>query len=134
MLREKVDSVYSPRGRRSSTRSFRTFQPVTGVIFVVFRVLFIMCSAFMFSRGVETIRIDGYLKNTLLTNGNLAVLHRLMKYVEPISMARAHASPETYSYKCVAGLKMVLVEYLLMQNRHLRGNKQARRLSSKSRR
>ena len=37
----------------------------------------------MFSRGGETLRIDGYLTLSLLTHGNLAVYHRLMKYVDP---------------------------------------------------
>ena len=34
-------------------------------------------------------------------------------------MRKAHPTPEPYSYKCAAGLKTLLVEYLLMQNRHL---------------
>ena len=36
-------------------------------------------------------------------------------------MERAHSSIDTYSYKCAAGLKTLLVEYLLMQNRHMTG-------------
>ena len=36
-------------------------------------------------------------------------------------MIKAQPSPETYSYKCAAGLKTLLVEYPLMQNRHLTG-------------
>ena len=53
----------------------------------------------MFSRGVETLRIDGYLTLTLSTHGNLAAFRRLMKYVDPMSMARAHPNIEAYSYK-----------------------------------
>ena len=44
-----------------------------------------------------------------------------MKYVDPLSEGKSHPSFETYSYKCAAGLKTLLVEYLLMQNRHLTG-------------
>ena len=36
-------------------------------------------------------------------------------------MGKTHPSVDTYSYKCTAGLKTLLVEYLLMQNRHLTG-------------
>ena len=85
------------------------------------RYLFIMGPAYMFSRGVETLRIDGYLTLVLLTHGELTTFHRLMKYGEPLSMGKAHPSTETYSYKCTAGLKTLLVEYLLMQNRYLTG-------------
>ena len=83
------------------------------------RYLFNMVPAYMFSRGVETLRIDGYLTLVLLTHGELMAFHRLMKYVEPLSMGSAHPSAETYSDKCTAGLKALLVEYLLMQNRYL---------------
>ena len=79
------------------------------------RYLFNMGPAYMFSRGVETLRIDGYLTLVLLTHGELVSFHRLMKYGEPLS------SIDTYSYKCAAGLKTLLVEYLLMQNRHMTG-------------
>ena len=85
------------------------------------RYLFNMGPAYMFSRGVETLRIDGYLTLVLMMHGNLTAFHRLMKYGEPLSVRKAHASVETYSYKCAAGLKSLLVEYLLMQNRYLRG-------------
>ena len=34
-------------------------------------------------------------------------------------MGKTHSSIDTYSYKCAAGLKTLLVEYLLMQNRHM---------------
>ena len=47
--------------------------------------------------------------------------HRLMKYGEPLSMGKTHPSAKTYSYKCTAGQKTLLVEYLLMQNRYLTG-------------
>ena len=36
-------------------------------------------------------------------------------------MGKTHPSVDTYIYKCTAGLKTLLVEYLLMQNRHLTG-------------
>ena len=41
------------------------------------RYLFNMGPAYMFSRGVETLRIDGYLALVLLT----VSFHRLMKYM-----------------------------------------------------
>ena len=62
------------------------------------RYLFNMGPAYMFSRGVETLRIDGYLTLVLLTHGELTVFHRLMKYGEPLSMGKTHPSAETYSY------------------------------------
>ena len=37
-------------------------------------------------------------------------------------MGKTHPSAETYSYKCTAGLKTLLVEYPLMQNRYLTGD------------
>ena len=85
------------------------------------RYLFNMIPAYMFSRGVETLRIDGYLALVLLTNGELVSFHRLIKYGEPVSMGKTHSSFDTYSYKCAAGLKTLLVQYLLMQNRHVTG-------------
>ena len=39
-----------------------------------------MGPAYMFSRGLETLRINGYLTLVLLTHGNLKAFHRLMKY------------------------------------------------------
>ena len=85
------------------------------------RYLFNMGPAYMFSRGVETLRIDGYLTLVLMTHGELTAFHQLMKYGEPLSMGKTHPSTETYSYKCTAGLKTLLVEYLSLQNRHLTG-------------
>ena len=85
------------------------------------RYLINMGPAYMFSRGVETIRIDGYLALVLLTHGELLSFHQLMKYGEPLSMRKAHSSIDTYSYKCAAGQKTLLVEYLLMQNRYMTG-------------
>ena len=85
------------------------------------RYLFNMGPAYMFSRGVETLRIDGYLALVLLTHGELVSFHRLTKYGEPLSMRKTHLSIDTYSYKCAAGLKTLPVEYLLMQNRHMTG-------------
>ena len=80
-----------------------------------------MGPAYMFSRGVETLRIDGYLTLVLLTHGELTAFHQLMNYGEPLSMGKTHPSAETYSYKCTAGLKTLLVEYLSVQNRYLTG-------------
>ena len=68
---------------------------------------------------VETLRMDGYLTLILLTHGELTTFHRLMKHGQPLSLRKAHPSPDIYSYKCAAGLKTLLVEYLRMQNRHL---------------
>ena len=86
-------------------------------LYLVFpRYLFNMGPAYMFSRGVETLRIDGYLALVLLTHGELVSFHRLTKYGEPLSLGKTHSSIYTYSYKCAAGLKTLLVEYLLMQN------------------
>ena len=85
------------------------------------RYLFNMGPAYMFSRGVETLRVDGYLALVLLTHGELVSFHRLMEYGEPLSMGKVHSSIETYSYKCAAGLKTLLVQYLMMQNRHMTG-------------
>ena len=85
------------------------------------RYLFNMGPAYMFSRGVETLRVDGYLALVLLTHGELVSFHRLMKYGEPLSMGKVHSSIDTYSYKCAAGMKTLLVQYLMMQNRHMTG-------------
>ena len=71
--------------------------------------------------GVETLRVDGYLALVLLTHGELVSFHRLTKYGEPLSMGKTYSSIDTYSYKCAAGLKTLLVKYLLMQNRHMTG-------------
>ena len=87
---------------------------------VYHRYLFNMSPAYMFNRGVETLRIDE-LTLILLTHGELTTFRRLMKYGEPLSVSKAHPSPKTYSYKCAGGLKTLLVEYLLMQKRHLTG-------------
>ena len=57
-----------------------------------------MGPAYMFSRGVHTLQIDGYLALLLLTHGELMSFHRLMKYGEPLSMGRTHSSIDTYSY------------------------------------
>ena len=85
-----------------------------------------MGPAYKFSRGVDTLRIDGYLTLVLLTHGELASFHQLMRYGEPLSMGRTHSSIETYSYKCAAaGLRTLLVQYLLMQNRYLTGEEKS---------
>ena len=93
---------------------------------VYHRYLFNMGPAYMVSRGVETLRIDGYLTLILLTHGE-----RLMKYGEPLSVRKAHPSPDTYSYNGAAGLKTLLVEYLLMQNGHLTGEERSARREKK---
>ena len=85
------------------------------------RYLFNMGPAYMFSRGVETLRFDGFLTLVLLNHGELTAFHQLMKYGEPLSVSKAQPSVETYSYKCAAGLNMLLVEYRLMQNRYPTG-------------
>ena len=54
------------------------------------RYLFNMGPAYMFSRGVETQRFDGYLTLVLLTHGELTAFHRLMKYGQPLSMGKTH--------------------------------------------
>ena len=61
------------------------------------RYLFNMNPAYMFSRGVETLRTDGHLALVLLTHGELTAFHRLMKYGEPLSMGKTHPSAKTYS-------------------------------------
>ena len=61
------------------------------------RYLFSMGPAYMFSRGVETLRIDGYLALVHLTHGELVSFHRLMKYGEPLLMGKTHSSIDTYS-------------------------------------
>ena len=38
-------------------------------------------------------------------------------------MGKTHSSIDTYSHNCAAGLKTLLVEYLLMQNRHMTAEK-----------
>ena len=58
-------------------------------IYLVYpRYLFNMGPAYMFSRDVETLWIDGYLALVLLTHGELVSFHRLMKYGEPLSMGK----------------------------------------------
>ena len=89
------------------------------------RYLFKMGPAYVFSSSVETLRINGYLTLILLTHGKLTTFHRLMKYGEHLSVRNAHPSPDTYSNKCAVGLKTLLVECLLMQNRHLTGEERS---------
>ena len=47
------------------------------------RYLFNMGPAYIFSRGVETLRIEGYLALVLLTHGELVSFHRLTNYGGP---------------------------------------------------
>ena len=88
---------------------------------VYLRYLFNMRRVCMFSRAMETLRIDGYLTLVLLKHGELTAFHRLMKEGKPLSLRKAHPSVENYSYKCAAGLRTLLVECLLMENRYLTG-------------
>ena len=63
------------------------------VLYLVYpRYLFNMGPAYMFNRGGETLRIDGFLTLILLMHGNLAVLHRLTKYKDPLSVRKAYPS------------------------------------------
>ena len=66
--------------------------------------------AFLLSRCKELLRNDAFLILSLLTHGNLAVFHRLMKYEDPIATAQVHPTIQTCSYKCAAGLKTLLVD------------------------
>ena len=102
-----------------------SFNLLLALYLVYPRHLFNMGPEYMFSRGVETLRIDGYLTLILLTHGELRVFHQLMKYGEPLSVRRGHPSLEIYSYKCAVGLKTLLVKYFLMQNRHLTGEERS---------
>ena len=83
------------------------------------KYLFNMVPAYIISRRVERLRIDGYL-NTLdaWDPGGIPSTDEIWG---TLSVRKAHPSLETYSYKCAAGLKTLLVEYLLMQNRNLTG-------------
>ena len=56
------------------------------------RYLFNMRPAYMFSEGVGTLRIDGYLTLILLTHGELTMFHWLMNYGQPLSVRKAHSS------------------------------------------
>ena len=53
--------------------------PINLMLALNLRYLFNIGPAYMFSRGVETLRIDGYLTLVLLTHGELMAFHRLMK-------------------------------------------------------
>ena len=61
---------------------------------------------YMYSRGVETLRIDEHLTLILLTNRNLTAFHRLSKYWETLSVGKAHPSLDTYCYKFAAVQKL----------------------------
>ena len=65
-------------------------------------MLFNMGPTFLFSKGVELLRKDGYLTLFLLTHGNLRVIHRLLKFVDPISNADEHAEIESHYYTYAA--------------------------------
>ena len=81
-------------------------------LYLVFpRYLFNMGPGFMLSRSLEILRIDRCLPPIPLTHGNLAVVHQLMKYVDPVATNRAHPNLDNYSScKLAAGLKTLLVE------------------------
>ena len=108
------------RGARTGTLGHANKSP-NDLVLGIPRYLFNMGAAYMFSRGVKTLRIDEHLTLVLLTHGELTTFHQLMKYGEPLSARKAQPSPDTYSYKCAAGMKTLLVEYPLIQNRHLTG-------------
>ena len=118
-------------GRKDASETF--IQDILSILinlllalYLVFlRYLFNMGSAFRLSRGLETLRIDRYMTSVLLTYEYLAAFHRLMKNVDPMATREAHPSLETLSSKCAAGLKTLLVDYLLMQNRHLTGEEKS---------
>ena len=61
-----------------------------------------MGPTFLYSKGVELLRKDGYLMLVLLTHGNLRVIHRLLKIVDPMSNADEYAKIETHYYTCAA--------------------------------
>ena len=48
-------------------------------------------------------------------------------------MRKVHSSIDTYSYKCAAGLKTLLVQYLMMQNRHMTGEEKNPKTREESR-
>ena len=89
------------------------------------RYVFTMGPAYMFNRGMETLRFDGYLTSILLTHGELVTFHRLMKYGEHLSVRKADPTPETCSHNCAAQLKTLPLEYILMQNRYLTGEERS---------
>ena len=119
----------SARGTRSLWRLCRTLehvnQPPTGLVLGILKVPVQYWPSKYLQQRCGDAPNYGYLTLLLLKHGELTIFHRLMKYGEPVSARKAHLSPDTYSYKCVAGLKTLLVEYLLMQNRHLTGKEKS---------
>ena len=77
-------------------------QPPAGLLSGIPQVPVQYGPAYIFSRGMGMLQIDGYLTLVLLTHGELTAFHRLMKYREPLSVRKAHLCIETYSYKCAA--------------------------------
>ena len=49
------------------------------------------------------------LRRSKLTHGELTTFHRLMKYGKSLSVRKANPIPGTYSFKCAAGLKTLLL-------------------------
>ena len=65
--------------------------------------------ALLFTRDVETVKVNEYLNLSLLTHGNWAVFDHLMKYGDPMAMTQVHPSIEMYA------------EHLLKPNRKIAG-------------
>ena len=122
MLEEEVHGPSISRGKKNIFEAFvqdllsTSINLLLALYLVYHSYLFNMGPTYMFSRGVETLRINEYLTLKILTHGNIAGFHRLMKYMPPPPLNEKNP-PETHSYKCFAELKTLLVEYLLMQNR-----------------
>ena len=102
----------SARGTRSLWRLCRTLehvnQPPTGLVLGILKVPVQYWPSKYLQQRCGDAPNYGYLTLLLLKHGELTIFHRLMKYGEPVSARKAHLSPDTYSYKCVAGLKTML--------------------------
>ena len=72
---------------------------------------------------MEKLEADSCLTLSLLTHGKSDVFHRLLKNSDPMAMGWAHPNIYTIYYKCAAGIETLLVEYLLMQNGLMTGEK-----------
>ena len=101
MLREKILGRLFSAGKTLFETLIQDFLSMSIsfllALYLVFpRSPFNMESAFSISRRVHTLRLDGYLSLRLLTPGNLAVIHRLMKHADPMAMAQTHFSMENY--------------------------------------
>ena len=61
--------------------------------------LFDLGTAFLFSRGEEILRLDGYLTLLIMTHGSLTIFPRLMKFVDPPSMGKSNQDAESNAYR-----------------------------------